>query len=69
MKKQIEIDMWYGDKFEPKKYRADASFYPHGSFGYKYRGNIYDENGKTIGDYAANDSCWIQGNFLINFGE
>ena len=67
--KQIQVDMWYRDKFEPKKYRADATFYPHESFGYPYRGNIYNEDGKAIGDYAAGDSCWIEENFIIDFGE
>lgn len=67
--KQIQIDMWYAEIFEPKKYRADATFYPHGSFGYPYRGNIYDESGEIIGDYAASDSCWISENFIIDFGE
>ena len=65
--KNCEIDYWYGNKHEPRKYHADASFYPHGSFGYCYRGNIYDETGKMIGDYATNDSTWIEKQFIINF--
>lgn len=65
--KPITIDMWYGDTFTPKEYRADASFYPHGSFGYSYRGNIYNSEGKTIGDYAASDTSAIEENFLISF--
>ena len=69
-KKHHVIDMWYGDKFEPKKFKACASFYPHGSLGgYCYAGNIFDENGKTIGDYATSDSEWIEDNFIINFGD
>lgn len=59
--------MWYGDKFASMKYNADAFFYPHGSFGYIYRGNIYDDNGKTIGDYGANDVTWISKNFKIEW--
>ena len=62
-----KIDMWYGDKFKPKKYRANASFNPHGSFGFSYRGNIYDDSGKEIGDYACNSSVWIEENFLIEW--
>lgn len=65
----IKIDMWHGDKFEPGKFRADAVFYPHGSFGYCYRGNIYNDAGEIIGDYAANDSTVIQEHFVIDFGE
>ena len=69
MKKEnaYEIDMWYGDKFVPKKYHADAFFYPHRNFGFSYRGNIYDDTGKKIGDYGANSSVWIQNNFRIEW--
>ena len=63
MEKKSMIDMWCGDKFEPMKFRADATFYPHGSFGYCYRGNIFGNNGQIIGDYATNDSVWINKNF------
>ena len=65
MNKNIKIDMWYGDKFAAKKYRADAAFYPHGSFGYPYRGNIYNDKEKCIGDFAAMDSDIIEQNFII----
>ena len=64
----MKIDMWHGDKFIPGKYRADASFYPHGSFGYCYRGNIYNEAGKVIGDYASNDSVEIDNASIIDWG-
>lgn len=63
----MKIDMWYGDDFVKGKYRADASFYPHGSFGYCYRGNIYDDGGKPIGDYASNDSVEIEKAFIIDW--
>jgi len=64
-RKPFSIDMWYGNRFVPKKYFADASFYPHGSFGYAYRGNIFDKNGKIIGDYGANDGNWIKEKFIV----
>ena len=60
------INMWYRNRFIPKKYHADAYFYPHGCFGYSYCGNIYDNNGKVIGDYEANDSGWIEQNFKLS---
>jgi len=64
------VDMWYGDKFEPKKYGADAQFYPHGNLnGKSYAGNIYAEDGSIIGDYLSNCSDVIEQNFLINFGD
>lgn len=59
------IDMWYGDKFKPKMYHADAFFYPHSSAGFCYRGNIYNDSGEIIGDYGANCSVWIWKNFKI----
>ena len=62
----LTIDMWYGDKFVPRKYGADASFY--GNDG-EYRGNIYNESGKIIGDYTSDNSILIEKNFLIDFGE
>lgn len=62
----LTIDMWYGDKFVPRKYGADASFY--GNDG-EYRGNIYNESGKIIGDYTSDNSVLIEKNFLIDFGE
>lgn len=66
-RKGITIDMWYKHRFTPKKYHADAHFYPHGSFGYCYRGNIYDDVGKRIGDYGAVDSHVVEENFMINW--
>ena len=61
----ITIDMWQGKRFAKKKYYADAYFYPHGSFGYIYRGWIYDGATNMIGDYGANDSSAIIENFKI----
>ena len=54
-------------KHVPGRYHADAHFYPHGSFGYCYRGNIYDDSGKSIGGYGANDSVIIEENFKISW--
>ncbi len=70
-KKHHVIDMWYGDKFDPKKFKACSTFYPHGQLGgYCYAGNIFSEDGKKIiGDYATNDSVWIEHNFIISFGD
>ena len=62
----ITIDMWYGDKFEPMKYGADAWFSDADAV---YRGNIYDDSGKIIGDYTADDSSLISKNFQIDWGE
>ena len=59
----MKIDMWYGDKFEKGKYGADAYFTP----GNGYAGNIYDNTGKTIGDYKMNNSVEIEKNFLIEW--
>jgi hypothetical protein len=62
----LNIDMWYGDKFEPMKYGADAYF---SDMDCVYYGNIYDDNGKIIGDYSADDSVAIEKNFKIDWGE
>lgn len=62
--KNILVDMWYGDKFKAKKYYADVVFYPEE---HSYRGNIYSEQGKIIGDYVANSSKAVEENFIINW--
>lgn len=62
----LTIDMWYGDKFEPMKYGADASFY--GNDG-EYHGNIYNDAGEIIGDYTSDDSTLISKNFQIDWGD
>ena len=62
----ITIDMWYDDEFEPKKYGADAWFNDLEAY---YWGWIYDETGKKIGDYKADDSVIIGKYFLIDWGE
>ena len=61
----MKIDMWYGDEFERGKYGADAYFTP--GTGNGYRGNIYDDNGKMIGDYHTDDSTKIEKWFLIKW--
>jgi len=65
--KEFEVNMQKGFKFVPKEYHADATFYPHGCFGYCYRGNIYNDSGLLIGDYGTNDSVWIENNFQIEW--
>lgn len=67
MKRRIKIDMWHGERFAAKQYRADAHFYPHGCFGYSYCGNIYNDAGKRIGDYMAADSQVVEELFLVNW--
>lgn len=59
----IKIDLWYDDIFQPKKYHADAYFTP----GNGYAGNIYNNEGKTIGDYTTDDSVIISQNFIIKW--
>lgn len=58
------VDMWYGDPFIPKKYGADARW---SDIDCVYRGNIYDDTGRIIGDYQSPDSTWIQNKFLIEW--
>jgi hypothetical protein len=58
------IDMWYDDEFVPMKYGADAFF---SGCDCVYRGNIYDDSGKMIGDYISPDSVWIEKNFKIKW--
>jgi len=61
----IVVDMWYGDRFKKLAYGADAFFTP----GNGYSGNIYDSNGRIIGDYNASDSTLIEKYFMCNLNE
>jgi hypothetical protein len=65
-KEGLDVDMWYGDEFVPGKYGADAFFNDMSGI---YTGNIYDENGKRIGDYSCDDSVEIEDNFQIAWNE
>ena len=51
------IDLWY--KGEHIAY-ANATFYPNEGI---YRGNLFNENGKIIGDYSEADSTQIEKRF------
>lgn len=58
------VDMWYDDPFIPSKYGADAYWSDTDGV---YRGNIYDDTGRIIGDYQSPDSTWIEKKFRINW--
>ena len=58
------VDMWYGDPCLEKKYTADAFFSDTDCV---YRGNIYDDNGRPIGDYESSDSAWVEKKFRIKW--
>lgn len=60
----IKIDMWYKDKFKPKKYGANAYF---NDLSCTYCGWIYNENNKIIGNYTASNSIEIENNFQIEW--
>lgn len=64
MSRKLRVDMWYGHEFEAKKYGADAYF---SDCDCVYRGNIFDDTGKMIGDYETTDSVWIEQNFNIKW--
>lgn len=49
----MKIDKWYENE---KICYADCYFYPNSG---EYRGNLYNENGKIVGDYTAKDSVEI----------
>lgn len=56
------IDMWYGNRHKPKKYCADAY---HNDIDGTYAGNIYNNEGKPIGDYHADTWEYADQNFRI----
>ena len=58
----MTIDKWYKNE---KIARADCYFYPN--FG-MYRGNLYNRDGKIIGDFPGRDSTEIEKRFPGIFG-
>ncbi len=59
----MKIDIWYkGEKIAA----ADCYFYPNSG---EYRGNIYNANGRMIGDYSSKDSVEIEKRFPGIFGD
>lgn len=50
----LKIDKWYKDE---KIARADCFFYPNVGI---YRGNLFNRDGKVIGDYWCNDSVELE---------
>lgn len=59
------IDFWYGNTNNDVAY-ADCFFCPNSG---TYAGNVYDKNGKAIGDYTEKDSREIEKTFPGIFGE
>lgn len=60
----MKIDYWYKDDKEIAA--ADCFFYPNSG---EYRGNVYNKDGRIIGDYIAKDSVEIEERFPGIFGE
>ena len=50
--RDIEIDMWYNDPID-EIYKIDMSF---SDADLEYRGNLYNKEGKAIGDFTTKDS-------------
>lgn len=52
----MKFDFWYGNTLKDV-YKADCYFYPNAGH---YAGNMWDKEGKMIGDYTATDSTKIE---------
>lgn len=61
----LKIDFWFNNSVKDIA-GADCFFYPNGGY---YAGNVYDRNGKAIGDYTETDSTKIEKAFPGIFGE
>ena len=59
----MNIDYWYKNE---KAVAADCFFYPNECI---YRGNLYNKDGKIIGDYSSRDSVEIEKRFPWIFGD
>lgn len=62
----MKIDYWYGDGRKNPAVYADCYFYPNDGV---YRGNVYDADGKIIGDFTSTDSVEIGKCFPGIFGK
>ena len=59
----MKIDVWYpGEQIAA----ADCTFYPNDS---EYRGNLYNAQGRMIGDYTSKKSVEIEKRFPGIFGD
>ena len=58
----MKIDFWYG---EDEIAYADCYFYPNEG---EYRGNVYNADGRIIGDYTSRNSVEIEKRFPGIFG-
>lgn len=53
----MKIDVWYlGEKIAG----ASVTFYPHDN---EYRGNLYNAQGRIIGDFSSKNSVEIEKRF------
>ena len=59
----VKVDIWY-----PGEHIASAScaFYPQDC---EYRGNLFNEQGRIIGDFAGKNSVEIEKRFPGIFGD
>ena len=58
----MKIDIWYPGEIIAA---ADCFFYPNECI---YRGNLYNAEGRIIGDYSSRDSVAIENRFPGIFG-
>ena len=61
----MHINFWYWKEGETKIAAADCLFYPHDG---EYRGNVYNAQGRAIGDYTSKSSVDIEKRFPGIFG-
>lgn len=61
----MQTDFWYGDNMSDV-IGASCTFYPNEGI---YRGWLFNEAGKIIGDYTSSDSVEIENTFPGIFGE
>ena len=59
----MKIDVWYQGETAAA---ADCTFYPNEGI---YRGNLYNAEGRMIGDYSSRDSVEIEKRFPGIFGD
>lgn len=59
----MRIDLWYENEAIAA---ATVTFYPGNC---EYRGNLYNKEGRVIGDFVSKDSTEVERRFPGIFGE
>lgn len=62
----LKIDLWYNDNISDISYIGNITF---NDIDCNYRGHVFTEKGRLIGDFTCNDSVELEKRFPGCFGD